>query len=160
MRSLVVIVKKKKTRSIWQKFLRLAIFGTNFPNSKYFKGRNFRETEKSRNFADLSFATFTFWRKFTEETFAVFCECSILVAIIFGKIPFFAKLTFVNFLFNFLPDRNFREKMPKTRKTRKFLLLNTEWKGQKCSLIKCTVSTCSNYKSFFMIYIKKKYLVK
>ena len=61
---------------------------------KYFKGRKFRETEKSRNFADLSFAIFTFWRKFMEETFEVFCECSIIVAIIFSSISFFTKLTF------------------------------------------------------------------
>ena len=36
----------------------------------YFKGRKYRETEKSRNFAHLSFAIFTFWRKFAEKTFA------------------------------------------------------------------------------------------
>ena len=36
--------------------------------------------------------------------------------------PFLGKFHF-NFLFNFLPGRNFREKIPKTRKTRKFLPL-------------------------------------
>ena len=44
-----------------------------------------------------------FWN--LEKTFAIF-----------RKISFFAKLSFANFLFNFLRGRNFREKMPKTRK--------------------------------------------
>ena len=54
------------------------INGTFFPwRLQYFKGRKFcgqkfRETEKSRNFTDLSFAIFTLWRKFTEKTFAIF----------------------------------------------------------------------------------------
>ena len=37
-----------------------------------FAGRNFRESPKSRNFANLSFANFILWRKFTGKTFAIF----------------------------------------------------------------------------------------
>ena len=43
-----------------------------------FAGRNFRESQKSRNFANLSFANFILWRKFTEKTFANFRKSSFL----------------------------------------------------------------------------------
>ena len=38
--------------------------------TKYFKGRNFREVKKARNFANLSFANFDSGRNFTDKTFA------------------------------------------------------------------------------------------
>ena len=43
-----------------------------------FAGRNFRESPKSRNFANLSFANFILWRKFTEKTFAILWKSSFL----------------------------------------------------------------------------------
>ena len=43
-----------------------------------FAGRNFRESLKSRNFANLCFANFILWRKFTEKTFAILWKSSFL----------------------------------------------------------------------------------
>ena len=43
-----------------------------------FAGRNFCESPKSRNFANLSFANFILWRKFTEKTFAILWKSSFL----------------------------------------------------------------------------------
>ena len=39
--------------------------------AEIFAGRNFSESPKSRNIADLNFANFTLSRKFTEKTFAI-----------------------------------------------------------------------------------------
>ena len=39
----------------------------------------------------------------------------------FGKVFFFAKITFANFFFDFLLGINFRENGPKSRRSQKFL---------------------------------------
>jgi len=50
-----------------------------------FAGRNFRETEKSRNLANLSFAEFSFRREFMDKTFANFSKSSFLGAKTFAN---------------------------------------------------------------------------
>ena len=47
--------------------------------------RNFRETEKSRNLANLSFAKFSFRREFMDKTFANFSKSSFLGAKTFAN---------------------------------------------------------------------------
>ena len=46
--------------------------------AEIFAGRNVRESPKSRNFSNLSFANFILWRKFTEKTFAILGKSSFL----------------------------------------------------------------------------------
>ena len=53
--------------------------------SHTFAGRNFRETEKSRNLANLSFAKFSFRREFMDKTFANFSKSSFLGAKTFAN---------------------------------------------------------------------------
>ena len=58
-----------------------------------FAGRNFRGQKFSRDrkvvkFRGFKFRNFTFWRKFREKTFVVFCECYLSSNNFLGKFHF------------------------------------------------------------------------